>query len=399
MRRPVLFLDVSRLVRRYEHFGGPTGIDRIDLMYARWAGTQTAFTVRPVTRWSHRLVMLRDGALEHVLATLEARWTSGRPPQFGRAGRSPLRFGAERVAGRTRHLSLLRGAKALDADGAPNVTLNVSHDGLDDAARFADLPGPFAALLHDLIPITHPEYETARASALHERRLHTLAAHADHVFTVSAATQSVLHALYPDADFGSSVVHVAPGLVKTDDPIIPDRPTFVHLSSVERRKNLAMLLHVWRDIVAREPDPPHLMVIGKRGGDGTAIDLIERCDALQPHVTATGGLSDTDVARHLAGARALLTPSFVEGFGLPIVEAHVMGVPVIASDIAPHREIGGPSTLFLSPLDGLGWREAILAYARDPALVAEKAAAIVPPQGWDAHFEAVTDTLLALASR
>ncbi|WP_108659379.1 glycosyltransferase family 4 protein [Acuticoccus kandeliae] len=401
MHRPILFLDISRLVRRYEHFGGPTGIDRIELMYARWAQTeaQAGFTVRAVSRWGRRLVMLRPEALDHVVAVLSERWADGSPPQYGRGGRSRVAFASERVAGRTRLWALVRGAKALDAGEAPNVTLNVGHDGLDEPTRFASLPGPLAVLLHDLIPITHPEYETPRATVLHERRLHTIALHADHVFTVSKATESVLRALYPQERFTSSVVHVAPGLSPPDAPIATDRPTFVHLSSIERRKNLAMLLQVWRDIAEKEPDAPRLTIIGKRGGDGTALDLIARCDALAPLVTATGGISDTEAARHLAGARALLTPSFTEGFGLPIVEAHAMGVPVIASDIAPHREIGGASTLYLSPIDGAGWRKAILDYARDPALAARKAAEITPPEGWDKHFTAVGETLHALAQR
>lgn len=398
MSRPVLFLDISRLVRRYEHFGGPTGIDRIEMTYARWLFEQSDFTPQAVTRWRERLVALDERAARHVVDALSARWSTEAPRQFGRRGRPAIQFAAERVRGRLAVWHLLRGARALDTGGARSVTLNVGHDGLDQPQRFARLPGPFAALLHDVIPLTHPEYDSRRAEALHRRRIATLARHARHVFTVSEATRQALLAACPHAPFTSSTVHNAPGLSPPAAPTAFARPTFVHLSSIDRRKNLPLLLHVWRELSA-EPDPPDLMIIGRRGNDATALELIDRCPALAGHVTATGGLGDGEVARHLAGARALLTPSFVEGFGMPVVEAHLMGVPVIASDIAAHREIGGASTTYLSPLDGPAWREAILAYARDDALRAARAAAIAPPPTWRAHLAAVADTLDALAAR
>lgn len=393
MTRPTLFLDISRLVRRYEHFGGPTGIDRIELRFAEWLNWQDAFVPRAVTLAGPRLVALRPEAAATVVRTLTARWNADRPPQHGQAG-SRLAFAAERAAGRTRRWRLLAGAEPLVADG-PNVTLSVGHDGLDEPGRYADLPGPFAAVLSDIIPITHPEYETSRAVELHRRRLDTLRLHATHLFTISEAARQIILTHAGDARFTTSVFHPGPGLEVPAMRERFERPTFVHLSSLDRRKNVALLLHVWRELAA-EGDPPALLVIGRRGNDQTVGELIDRCASLAPHVSATGGLGDAAVAAWLAGARALLTPSFAEGFGLPIVEAHLMGVPVIASDIPPHREIGGVSTTYLSPLDGSGWKRAIRAYA-DGAIAAQRSSLIVAPAGWDAAFAHVTETLLRLA--
>ena len=47
------------------------------------------------------------------------------------------------------------------------------------------------------------------------------------------------------------------------------------------------------------------------------------------------------MASLVRGATAVVAPSSVEGFGLPVAEALSLGVPVIASDIAAHREVGG----------------------------------------------------------
>lgn len=393
--RPILFLDVSRLIRRYEFFGGPTGIDRIEMRFADWMLRQRAFEARPVTRIGSNLREMRPAVYAKIHATLTARWADGKPRQYGDAGTGVKRHlvAAERtLARRLAHL----GSRPLTAEGRPNITLNVGHDGLDVPERFADLPGPFAVLLHDLIPITHPEYDTKRATLLHYQRLETIMAHADHVFTVTEAVRRDLLRHVPNARFTSSPIHSGPGLDPPDEAIDFGRPTFVHLSSIERRKNLAMLLHVWREFAA-EPDAPLLVVIGRRGNDQTALELIDRAIALAGNVLVTGPLGDREVAAHIPNARALLTPSFAEGFGLPIIEAHQMGVPVIASDIEAHREVGGDAATYLSPIDGPAWAETIRAFAQEPALAHQQRALIRPPRTWDDYFDEMTAALLELA--
>ncbi|KAK0329875.1 hypothetical protein LTR94_035023, partial [Friedmanniomyces endolithicus] len=79
------------------------------------------------------------------------------------------------------------------------------------------------------------------------------------------------------------------------------------------------------------------------------------------------------MAALLAGARALVMPSFAEGFGMPVAEALSLGVPVICSDLAALREVGGNTPDYLDPLDGPGWKAMILDHARSgPAHTAQK---------------------------
>jgi glycosyltransferase involved in cell wall biosynthesis len=91
-------------------------------------------------------------------------------------------------------------------------------------------------------------------------------------------------------------------------------------------------------------------------------------------VIEIGGLSTPGLRRLLSNACALLMPSFAEGFGLPIIEALALGTPVIASDLPAHREAGGESVTYLSPIDGLGWLAAIKAHVKDRARYRARAA-------------------------
>ena len=111
-------------------------------------------------------------------------------------------------------------------------------------------------------------------------------------------------------------------------------------------------------------DPaPQLVVIGQRGWEcEQVVDLLDRCTALQGHVTELPRCGDQELATWLAHAQALLFPSFTEGFGMPLVEALTLGVPVIASDLPVFREVAGGIPDYLDPIDGLGWYQRVLGY-------------------------------------
>ena len=87
---------------------------------------------------------------------------------------------------------------------------------------------------------------------------------------------------------------------------------------------------------------PRLVLVGHRGWENeNVIDVLERSRGLAPFLVEASGLSDAGLASLVRGATAVVGPSSVEGFGLPVAEALSLGVPVIASDISAHKEVGG----------------------------------------------------------
>ena len=91
---------------------------------------------------------------------------------------------------------------------------------------------------------------------------------------------------------------------------------------------------------------------------------------LTDRVRRLGRLSAADFSHVFAGASALVFPSRYEGFGLPVLEAMALQVPVLASKATALTEVVGDSGWLLDPEDPVAWAAAIVAVLHEPATVA-----------------------------
>jgi hypothetical protein len=141
---------------------------------------------------------------------------------------------------------------------------------------------------------------------------------------------------------------------------------------------------------------PRLIIVGRRGWENEqVIDMLERCAALRGHVEELNGCSDQRMQALLRGARALLLPSFAEGYGMPVAEALSVGTPVICSDLPALREAGGEVPDFLDPLDGPAWTAHILDHFRAGALHTAQTQRLAQwePPTWDDHMAIVCEAI------
>ncbi len=400
-----VILDVSRLLLSIRRTA-PSGIDRVEMAYAkRWLSRPPKDCTFVAQGSTGGFAAVPRGDVDALLDAIEAGW-EGVSDARRRAWRAalPILAGLGLGAGRRALREALSGPGR--ASGERSVFLLVSHRALDRAPAIAPLRragAAFVPFVHDLIPLSHPEYARPPQVRRHAARVSTVAALADGVVVNSAATAASLRAEFAARGLLAPAVAVAPlgvaprPAAATASPP-PDAPYFVCLGTIEPRKNHLLLLHLWRDLAARFGDAaPRLLLLGRRGWENENIlDLLDRCAALRGLVRECGAPGDAVVASLLAGSRALLFPSFAEGYGLPLAEALALGVPALCSDLPALREVGGAVPDYLDPLDGAAWRRAVLDYA-DPASAARAAQlsrlASWRAPGWDAHFAAV-DTLL-----
>ena len=373
--RPFLF-DASRLVWRVWTGRLPTGIDRVCLAYMEHYGPRA-------------LALVQRGELRLVLS-----------PQHSDELFALLRSGGKGF--RLRLLALL--ARAIIQQHRPRlagmVYLNIGHTGLDAPG----LPGWVKRrklrpvfLIHDLIPITHPEFCRAGERARHRARMRHALDCAEGIIANSAATLTALES------FAQTERYAMPGSVVAwlgaDEQVPPierdpgEHPYFVIIGTIEARKNHLLLLHLWERLVEQlGAAAPRLMLVGQRGWEADEVfALLDRSPRLREHVLELGRCSDARMLALLDGARALLMPSFIEGFGIPVIEALQRGTPVIASDLPVFREIAGNIPLYLDPLDGQHWERAIRDFSGDCPERTRQLAAMpgFRAPDWAAHFARV----------
>jgi glycosyltransferase involved in cell wall biosynthesis len=183
--------------------------------------------------------------------------------------------------------------------------------------------------VHDLIPLTHPEYCRPGESERHASRMHAVLRSAAGILAISQGTMDQLreHAERQGLPMPpATVALLAPASLQAGaDTLRPiAAPYFVMLGTIEPRKNHLMLLQVWRHLAERLGEAaPHLVLIGQRGWEcENVVDLLERCPGLRGLVHELPQCGDAQLARYLAHARALLFPSFAEGYGMPLAEAY-----------------------------------------------------------------------------
>jgi glycosyltransferase involved in cell wall biosynthesis len=166
-------------------------------------------------------------------------------------------------------------------------------------------------------------------------------------------------------------------------------PYFICVGTIEPRKNLQFLLAIWRRLAETlGSSAPKLIIAGRRGWENeNVLDILERSRVLAPFVAEVADLSDAGLASLIAGATALVAPSFAEGFGLPVAESLAVGTPVLASDISAHREVGGDFATYLDPIDGRAWHHSILQLL-DPKIAnagAREQLQDFRPMTWETH--------------
>jgi glycosyltransferase involved in cell wall biosynthesis len=403
-----VILDISRLISRIRH-RTPSGVDRVEMAYARGLmqrfGAELGFAAVHPFGWKGRL------SPDLASAYLDALEQSWKKDAVGDTPRALAEVVPELM--RLRPRAMTTGP----ANGQAPVYVQVSPHHLANPATVRTMlkreQAAFLCMVHDLIPIEFPEYARPSGAALHHQRMRTVAELADAVIVNSAATGRSF-AAFAEATGRKPAIHVA--LLGTEalppagpEPMADDRPYFICVGTIEPRKNHLLLLHLWRRMAeTMEADAiPRLIIAGRRGWENEQVlDLLERCPALEGHVVEINGCSDLRLAGLIRHARALLMPSFAEGFGMPIAEALSVGVPVICSDIPSHREVGGDAPDYRDQLDGTGWMAAICDHAGHhqtgggPLADAQRARMERwQAPTWDDHMEIAADVIERLASR
>ncbi|PZQ87810.1 MAG: hypothetical protein DI534_13610 [Leifsonia xyli] len=245
--------------------------------------------------------------------------------------------------------------------------------------------------VHDAMYVEHPEWFLPVERA-YLAGIRPLLRRADLVFTSSRTEAARIARVWPETSARVRPVglHAPRDFLEVSEKRpdgIGDGPYLLVVGRLNVRKNLARLVEAF--LRSRISDDARLLVVGQRDGLGS---LLEPGD---DRVVLLDAIDDAELKWLYRNARAFVFPSLDEGFGLPLVEAHTTGTPILASDIPVFRELGLADASFdpesvddiVRALDALSAEPAAVRRTPPPAVtswsdtVAQMRAAIVETRG------------------
>ena len=223
---------------------------------------------------------------------------------------------------------------------------------------------PTVLTIHDMLYWSHPDSMVTpfytKPVMWMERRA---AANAARIITDSAVSAAEIHKYL---GFPTDRLHVVPLAAKAPGPVQRDGVgENLVLASGQRRpyKNWDALVRALA--LVDESVRPRLVITGAGPGPDPLEDVVRRT-GMEPWVELKGWIDSAELEDLRRRARAMAYPTLAEGFGLPVLEAMSIGLPLIASDLPVLREVGGDAALWFDPLDDASIAAAITTLATRP---------------------------------
>ncbi|MDH7794332.1 MULTISPECIES: glycosyltransferase family 1 protein [unclassified Beijerinckia] len=281
--------------------------------------------------------------------------------------------------------------------------------GNDYLARLEDLRKDGATVginFFDLIPYTHPEYVDVATQRDFTGKLEEALASIDYACTNSAFVADELRRLL--ASLGRENVPVGPVPLAHDitasdsEQVVSDtfkqsvpKDYVLCVGTIERRKNHALLLEIWKRLYAQHGDKtPSLVIVGKWGWRIEEFrEELAASKNVHGKIMIREGLADSELEYLYRNCLFTVFPSFTEGWGLPVGESLYFGKPCIASNSSSIPEVGGDLVRYFDPMNtNEAYRviDAALSDRSDLAVWTEQVRNHFKPRSWDQ----VTDDLM-----
>ena len=220
--------------------------------------------------------------------------------------------------------------------------------------------------IHDLIFMRHPEYYSWIDVQIYRRKFFQTLREADRIVAISECTRRDIAELGQIPEERIDLIYqscsprfsagVSPQLIaqvrRTYD--LPARYV-LSVGSIEERKNMLLAVKALHWL----PGDVGLVLVGRKTGYTRKITELAAKEHLTHRVRLLHGVPDEHLPALYGAAEVFVYPSRYEGFGIPIIEAVSMGLPVVGCTGSCLEEAGGPHNLYVSPDDAEGMAAAV----------------------------------------
>lgn len=272
-------------------------------------------------------------------------------------------------------------------------------------------------MIHDLIPIDHPEFTRDGEKERHEIRLRNMIEFGDLILTNSNYTKDRLLE-YSNKTFKKDISNKVEvnylgfstklseaeyaNFEETINKYQIKENYFTVLSTIEPRKNHIILFYAWKELFKILGNrTPMLLFIGRRGWKIDYLINLIKSSNMSHLIKEINNCSDSELKTLLKNSQALLMPSIDEGFGLPVLEAIMLGCLTVCSNIPVFNELFGNIPYYCNWNNAAEWREIVLEIlsSRDKMLDRQIENTLLEREKlnrytWDSHFERLRNILI-----
>lgn len=238
---------------------------------------------------------------------------------------------------------------------------------------------PTVAVMHDIAYEHYPEFVPNMVRRYYQYFMPRYAAHTSRIATVSEYSRQDITRYYQIPPDKIDIVYSAAKdifkplseaeVTATREQYTDSAPYLIFVGSIHPRKNLRnMLLGFEQHRLARPESQLRFIIAGAFGWQNSNLKEVIDNMSYKNDVIFLGRQPESELARLIAGAFALLYVSVFEGFGVPPLEAMQSHVPAISSTTSSLPEIGGDAALYADPLSPVAIGEAVTRLWDDPAL-------------------------------
>jgi len=217
--------------------------------------------------------------------------------------------------------------------------------------------GNLSVLVYDLLPVSNPEFFAASSIQTFPNYLNLLSA-ASNIVTISDFTSKQVikfTGVNPNRNVKSILLPIGFQEIPEDKSQDTEIPMFLCVGSIEPRKNHLTVLRAAEDCWQKGFEFQLVLAGGQGWNNGSVINFCKELKSRNRNLKIINDASDAALLNLYGESFAYISVPWVEGFGLPLAEAISTGKPVIASDIASHREFGMmENVFFVQPDDVLG---------------------------------------------
>lgn len=221
--------------------------------------------------------------------------------------------------------------------------------------------GGSGLLIHDAIPMSHPNHVPAKSSFDFERAVTTLLPEVENLFFVSEFAKDTFLDFFDEQQWQTMKVirHGSDSFIhkpQNDRPNKNSRPRFLVVGTLDARKNHKVILE-WLESTTMDIE---IDMVGRKGNiQGDIYEGLIKRSLEDPRVRVHEQVNDATLRNMYQNCDLGIFASMLEGYGLPLVEFRSFGKKVVCSDIPPFREIADESCFFFNPASHIDLERAI----------------------------------------